>query len=208
MKSIFTNIYQKNLWHMNQNESKSGMGSTMNYTTNLRQILPEIIKNYSIKSFIDTSCGDWNWMKLIKNQLDCQYIGIDIVEDIINLNNELYSNDKTTFINTNMLEYLKTLPDRSIDLVLSRHTCEHLSTDYIINFLMECMRVSKHLLITNYELITSNIDLQQSNLPYRPINLKLSPYVELLGKYYMASYYDGPADIPKPEMQIYLYGFS
>ena len=35
LEDCFTNIYQNDMWNMGQSESKSGLGSTLNYTQNI-----------------------------------------------------------------------------------------------------------------------------------------------------------------------------
>ena len=41
---------------------------------------------------LDGGCGDFNWMQKIVNNFD-YYLGIDVVDEIINKNNELYKNN-------------------------------------------------------------------------------------------------------------------
>jgi hypothetical protein len=43
-ENIFDNIYKNDLWHMGQDESKSGLGSTINYTENIRKKIVDFIK--------------------------------------------------------------------------------------------------------------------------------------------------------------------
>jgi ubiquinone/menaquinone biosynthesis C-methylase UbiE len=74
--------------------------------------------------------------------------------------------------------------DKSFDLILCRHTLEHLPTEYNIEFLKECKRVCKYLFVTGY----NKLDITNRQVPntiYRPINLKLSPYLEILNPYYI-----------------------
>ena len=97
LEIIFDNIYKNDVWNMGQCDSKSGLGSSNEYTINIRNKLINFIKEKSINKILDTSCGDWNWMKYIKNELP-NYLGLDIVKDIVNINNELYSNENTKFI--------------------------------------------------------------------------------------------------------------
>lgn len=40
---MFTEIYLNDYWNMGQNESKSGLGSTLSYTENIRKVLINII---------------------------------------------------------------------------------------------------------------------------------------------------------------------
>ena len=153
---------------------------------------------------LDTSCGDWHWMKLIKDEL-CDYTGLDIVKNVVDDNSKLYSNDKIRFIHTDFLTFLKNKPDKSIDLILCRHTLEHLPTEYNLEFINECKRVAKYLFLTGYNIIDkTNSDLIGTQT-YRPINLILSPYSDLLKPYYYGEFYDGPTNNYVPEMYMYIY---
>jgi ubiquinone/menaquinone biosynthesis C-methylase UbiE len=191
---------------MGQNESKSGLGSTNEYTINIRNKLISFIKENSIKNILDTSCGDWFWMRLIKNDLP-NYTGLDIVKDIVNKNNELYSSSNIQFIHTDFLSFIKKQDDKSIDLILCRHTLEHLPTEYNIEFFIECKRVCKYLFVTGYNnMDKTNSELYDTN--YRQINLKLSPYSDILNSFYKLEFYDGPTYTFLSEMVMNIYDFN
>ena len=81
--TVFTRIYQENLW--GQSDSVSGPGSVVEATAEVTARLPELWRSYGIKSLVDAPCGDCNWMSRIAAQLD-QYTGIDIVESLIEAN--------------------------------------------------------------------------------------------------------------------------
>ena len=110
---IFTKFYKNNKWA--DQESKSGDGSSKKNTSSVRKIIPVVIKKYSIKTFFDVPCGDFNWMKLV-NLKECDYIGGDIVRLIISKNNEKFSNPKRLFINYNMIT---NIPSK-VDLIFCR----------------------------------------------------------------------------------------
>ena len=210
MKSIFSNIYEKDQWNMGQNESKSGLGSTLNFTENIRNELVRLIRKDDIKSMIDVSCGDWNWMKLIRNDL-CDYTGIDIVDSIVKNNTHLYANEKTRFYCSDFLTILRAVPANSVDLILCRHTCEHLPTNYNLEFIQECKRITKYLLLTTKKISLTepqNSELTLGTITYRPINLDLFPYYDVLNSYFIEKIYDGPSSKYYEEMGIHLYKFN
>jgi ubiquinone/menaquinone biosynthesis C-methylase UbiE len=208
MEQVFTNIYNSNHWGIEQNESRSGMGSTQQYTENIQEELINFIEEEDIKVMFDTSCGDWNWMKNIRGQL-CSYLGVDIVKNIIETNKQLYSTEHIKFIHGDFLSHLKSLDDNSIDLILCRHTLEHLPSDYIKEFFNQCKRVTKYLLVTTYKTYSNmNRDLNFPSQTYRPICLEYEPYKSILEQYWIKSIYDGPDTPIKPEMYINLYKFN
>ncbi len=48
----FTNIYVDDVWGKGKCESKSGPGSTLNYTKVIRAELPNLIEKYGIKIYL------------------------------------------------------------------------------------------------------------------------------------------------------------
>jgi ubiquinone/menaquinone biosynthesis C-methylase UbiE len=207
ISEIFKDIYEKNKWGMGQSESKSGLGSTIKFTENIRKVIVDFIRENQINTMLDTSCGDWNWMKTIQNEL-CDYTGIDVVEQIIKTNNENYSSTKIKFINSDFLSFIKNIPKhQSYDLIFCRHTLEHLPTEYNIEFLNECKRVCKYLFVTGYK----DINRKNTQLPeniYRPINLELEPYFNILEQHYYDKFYDGAHEPHTPETYMYIYKFG
>jgi ubiquinone/menaquinone biosynthesis C-methylase UbiE len=206
MEGIFVDIYKNDKWNMGQNESKSGLGSTSDFTQNIKNTLISFIDKKSIHSLLDTSCGDWAWMKTIQNSLP-NYTGLDIVKDIVDKNTQLYSNNNIKFVHSDFLTYIKNQNDKSIDLILCRHTLEHLPTEYNLDFLNECKRVCKYLFVTGY----NNIDIKNTHLSdsiYRPINLKHPPYSNILNSFYESEFYDGPTDGSAREMVMNIYNFT
>ncbi|MFN4016072.1 MAG: FkbM family methyltransferase [Reyranella sp.] len=96
MESAFTQFYTTNKW--GNKESKSGAGSTLAYTANLREKLPILVREHGIKSMFDAPCGDFNWMKEVKFDDDFIYMGGDIVADLIAHTAEKYSSPKRSFM--------------------------------------------------------------------------------------------------------------
>jgi SAM-dependent methyltransferase len=184
LKELFTNTYVNNGW--TQDGSISGLGSSLAYTENIRKVLVDIIKQNGIKTIWDCSCGDWHWMKEIKDELP-NYIGNDIVDRLVEINNETYGSDTIRFQCGDMLEELRKLETMSIDLILCRHTLEHLPTDYAIDVVREIHRVSKHSLITSNLNGNSEIDANGQNS--RPIDLQKDEYFAILGNP-IQRYYD------------------
>lgn len=203
LKSVFTNIYTHNLW--GSNESRSGIGSTKKYTESIQDILCDFIKEKDIKIMIDTSCGDWNWMRHISDKLP-KYTGIDIVEDIVIKNSKHFGNENVKFVNSDFISYIKNLPRKSIDLILCRHTLEHLPETYNLDFIKLAKSVCKYLMVTTHTLCNKNENLIYPNT-YRPINMQLKPY-NFIDNYLIDIKYDGPKERKLTEMNICVYAFG
>lgn len=142
MTEPFENIYRNNWW--NSKESISGTGSTLEITQTIRKYIPVIIKAYKINNFLDLPCGDFNWMKEIVDKIT-NYIGTDIVNDLILKNKEKY---KYNFINLNILK--DELPP-NIDLIFCRDLFVHFSLKDI-KFSLQKIKKSgiKYILMTTF----------------------------------------------------------
>lgn len=178
---IFQNIYDNSLWDSpeNANESRSGIGSILSNTIAIRKAIVQIISDFQIKEMLDISCGDWNWMKEIAQDLP-SYTGLDVTPSIIKVNKKKYKKENINFINIDALSFLQQCKDKQYDLILARHTLEHLPLDYNIALINEIKRCSKYALINSKNLDTTNLATQIGG--YSSINLLLSPYVEILGE--------------------------
>jgi len=184
LKELFTATYTNKKW--DEGGSLSGLGSSLDYTENIRKSLVEFIKKNKIKTIWDCSCGDWNWMKQIKNELP-NYVGNDIVDELIETNIKNYATNTIKFQCGDMLEELKLLTDSSIDLIICRHTLEHLPSSYAIDVVREIKRVGIWSMITS-NTYSDNCELSVDGVVGRCINLESEPYESLLGiplqKYY------------------------
>jgi hypothetical protein len=77
--AVFREHYRTTAW--GSSESVSGTGSTVDQTTTIRTILPQIIRSYAVSTILDIPCGDFNWMQLV--DLPARYIGANIVDELI-----------------------------------------------------------------------------------------------------------------------------
>jgi len=169
-KFIFSYIYAFNLW--GNKKSKSGDGSTLEYTENIRNQLPILFEKYEIESVLDAPCGDFQWFKEIVENSSFEYMGIDIVPAIIKKNIKKFSgNKRIQFLERNLVNYKY----KKYDLVLARDFLFHLSFNDTYKFLVNFVNSnSKYLLTTSYSSILKNEDIQTGS--FRKIDLFLSPY--------------------------------
>jgi len=86
-RDIFTKIYMNYGW--GSSESRSGPGSTLEQTENIRSEIKKLIAKYNIKSITDFGCGDLNWIHLLFDEIE-QYTGCDIVQESIQTNSRKF----------------------------------------------------------------------------------------------------------------------
>lgn len=162
--------------------SRSGLGSSIEYTRSYSNNLIKIIKDFNINKIFDCSCGDWFWMSGISDNFK-YYVGNDICEKLIIENRKKFESDNIKFVSDDMLSQMKTFNNLEFDLSICRHTFEHLPTDYNIECILEMKRISNYALITTSN-HGKNTDIEIDFDHYvglsRGINLDDYPYVDNL----------------------------
>ena len=171
LQDRFTLIYKKNAW--GSRESLSGPGSTLLITERIRESLPILFQEFSIKSLFDAPCGDFNWMKLVDLK-DIDYLGGDIVEPLVAELNRNYSSQSISFIHFDLTSTISP----TVDLFLNRDCLFHFSYHDILrtlnNFLLSG---SKYFLTTSHdddEGIFFNSDVQSGG--FRHLDLFSEPF--------------------------------
>lgn len=169
VKKTFKEIYQNNYWK--STESISGPGSELKQTEILVSKLPILFKEYDIKTILDLPCGDFKWMQTI-DLSSFNYVGGDIVEELININKNIYleqSNRKFIVID------LINDPLPACDIIIVRDCLVHLSYDNI-NKAIKNIKSSgcKYLLTTTFTNKNLNKDIVTGD--WRPLNLEKSPF--------------------------------
>ena len=90
----FASIHKENKWE--SRESRSGWGSELNYTADVRSFLNDVLLNYSAQTMLDAPCGDVNWQSSISEIANgnTKYLGVDIVPDLIERNKEKFAKEE------------------------------------------------------------------------------------------------------------------
>ncbi len=167
-EQIFTTIFENN--GFNGKESVSGPGSNTYQTRIIIKEIPLLFKNFNINTMLDIPCGDFYWMKELDLK-DINYIGVDIVDDLIKKNNEDYSKNNLHFKKLDLIK--DTLP--SVDLIFTRDCLVHLSFEDIFKALTNiCNSNSKYLLTTTFTERTINNDIKTGQ--WRTLNLQIEPF--------------------------------
>ena len=161
---VFNKIFKNNLW--NDRKSVSGPGSNDINTANLRNKLYPFLKKHHISSMLDAPCGDFYWMQKIE-LYDIDYLGGDIVKEIIDINNSKFKTEKIKFIQIDITK--DPLPE--FDLIFVRDCLVHFEEHLIFLFINNLKKSRiKYLLTTNFPLTKNNYNITTRN--WRAINLK------------------------------------
>ena len=169
LHSIFTHIHRSNHW--GESESLSGPGSTLAYTENIRAELPRLWDQLGTRIILDAPCGDFNWFSNISRRHEFQYIGGDIVDELVHENQTRYGDPKTTFMNLNIV----TGPFPDADFWLCRDCLFHLPNADILSALRN-FTTSKipYLCTSHHPDCKLNTDIMAGD--FRLLNLELAPF--------------------------------
>jgi len=166
---VFTEIYNKNHWK--SSESISGTGSEIKQTESLINDLDKLMTDMNITSVLDIPCGDFTWMQNVDlSKID--YVGADIVEDIIVNNRKQFKERKgLKFIVLNLI----TDPLPKNDLIIVRDCLVHFSYEDIICAIKNIKSSgSNYLLTTTFTNYRLNHDIATGD--WRPLNLQEKPF--------------------------------
>jgi hypothetical protein len=143
---VFNFIYKKNVWFMR--ETRSGPGSTLRSTENARKHIQSILTDYSIRSIYDAPCGDFNWMRLVVANSQVEYLGADIVSDLIDYNRAKFQTEMIKFVVSDIV--VDSFP--TVDLWICRDCLIHFSNKDILGALDKfCKSKTKFMLTTNFQ---------------------------------------------------------
>lgn len=168
MEQTFAPFYDENRW--GDDESVSGPGSNLARTAKLRRELPGLLEAIGARTLLDAPCGDFNWIQHTQLQIE-QYIGVDVVPDLITRNQKLYGNDKTRFVFCDLTR--DKLP--RADVILCRDCFIHFSYRHIAAAIKNFKRSGSTYLLTNsYPAWPENANIRTGD--FRHLNLALPPF--------------------------------
>lgn len=164
---VFTEHFRNTGW--GSTESVSGEGSTLEQTIAVRAALPDIVRDFDIRTMLDIPCGDFNWMKMV--DLPLNYIGADIVDDVIASNQRRFANASRSFAKLDVTSDV--LP--AVDLILCRDCLVHFSLEHVSAALAN-MKASgaRYLLTTTNTQLEHNKDIVTGE--WRRLNLQIAPF--------------------------------
>lgn len=167
----FATIYRTGVWQCGDSAApSSGLGSTLEVTEPLRQALPALVRELDVRTLLDIGCGDFTWMREV--ELGCDYVGIDIVESVIEANRSAFGGPTRRFARIDAVEGLG---DLRADLVLCREVLFHLSFADAKSLLRNALATGcSYLLLTSDALTEFNSDIESGD--FRVINLRRRPF--------------------------------
>ncbi|WP_350290013.1 class I SAM-dependent methyltransferase [uncultured Croceitalea sp.] len=146
VKKVMSEIYAKKKWGGAKYDFYSGFGSHSKkvvkpYVKTISNFLESHLNSLLI---CDLGCGDFN----VGSQLvpfSKSYIGVDVVEELVERNKKLFINDKLSFKCLNIVE--EELP--KADCILVRQVLQHLSNNDIKK-VVEKFKVYKYVIVTEH----------------------------------------------------------
>jgi len=125
-REIFREIYDQNRWGGEAGTLNSGTGSTEEHGRRYATAIRQFVRERGVRRIVDLGCGDF---RVGSQLLDAgtEYVGVDIVEDVVQRNQQAYGNDRVRFTCLDVVE--DRLP--AGDLCLIRQVLQHLSNEQI-----------------------------------------------------------------------------
>lgn len=168
-EDTFTEIYKTNAW--GGQDSVSGTGSDADQTRIIVKELPVLFKDLNISTLLDIPCGDFHWMKHLE-LTGIDYIGADIVKELIQKNEVQYLAQGVCFRDLNLLK--DSLP--KVDLIFCRDCLVHFSfSDIFLALHNICSSQSTYFLTTTFTDRTTNHDIVTGD--WRVLNLEHPPFL-------------------------------
>jgi hypothetical protein len=170
-EKIFASIWRNNYW--GSDESLSGPGSTLEYTVEIRGKLPSMFDMMGIKSIFDAPCGDMHWMQALLKETNFNYLGGDIVAELISKNKIHFTSPRVDFIKFDITA--DKFPD--VDVWLCRSVFYHLSNYDIYQAIEQfCASNIKYILTTNHITDIGHVNKDIATGDWRLLDLTLPPF--------------------------------
>lgn len=164
---VFTDMFANNGW--SDDESVSGLGSSLVQTQVLINALPPLFEKYGIKTILDIPCGDFHWMKEVDLR-PYTYCGADIVVDVVERNKQ-YETDGVSFRHLDLIAD----PLPKVDVIFCRDCLVHFAYKDLNAALANiCKSGSTYLLTTTFPDRERNHDIATGE--WRPLNLGKAPF--------------------------------
>lgn len=173
-KELFSDIYNTQEW---KGWNGVGPGSTIEDGAQpFLDFLQDFIDSHEdIKSIVDMGCGYGELLKGIRLRQDVKYLGLDIVDSVIEFNKKKYIRDNFTF---DTVDSVEDLGNYKGDLLILKDVIQHWSIEQILFFKEHIIPNFKYAIVVN-NIKTSwkttlNGEIRTGNS--RPLDLTASPF--------------------------------
>lgn len=122
LAETFDAVYRENAW--GGTESRSGPGSSMEATTNVRFWLQRMYESLSFDSVLDIGCGESTWWPWPKG-FGPRYLGLDVSEEALS-RNPWRRHESTARGHQAALVMPREADLEPADMVILRHVIQHL----------------------------------------------------------------------------------
>lgn len=167
-EAVFTGYFRRNKWR--DPDSRSGKGSNLKATAELRALLPPLLHELGVRSMLDLPCGDFFWMAHT-DLAGIDYTGGDIVPEMIAQNTARHGGPGRRF---EVIDLIRGPVPRA-DLVFVRDCLVHLSHAHVRQALANIRASgSEWLLTTVYPATPANEDILTGQ--WRALDLTKPPF--------------------------------
>ena len=178
-KKVFTSIYKSNHWvqkddTLSKNSiSVSGHGSNINTNQffNLKKNFTKIVDEKNINSVLDMPCGDFLWFYEIIKHKNINYVGVDIVEELIEANKAKYQNKNFSFFCDDIINFNT---NERFDLILIRDLFIHIQNSDIKKIIQNIGEMDFSYVALNSYNNKINRDVVVGK--HRKVNLLIEPF--------------------------------
>jgi hypothetical protein len=169
-RRAFQTAYRLGMW-TKTGESLSGDGSTLEATEQLRQALPDALRELNVSTFLDVPCGDWNWMSSLELPID-RYIGGDLLPSLVETNQRRFGDAGHEFRVIDLCR--DELP--AADFLLCRDALVHFSEADVWRALTTIAKADiSFVALTTFPETKQNEDIR-TGIGWRYLNLEAPPF--------------------------------
>jgi SAM-dependent methyltransferase len=171
LQPIFEGVYQRHEWG-----DRSGPGSTPAAMEPYLKWLGALVEVLRPLHVLDIGCGFWNYGAF--DWREAEYLGVDLVGDVIVHNVEHHASVSRKFTLADAIE----VDFPMSDLVLVKDVVQHLSHEHSFRLLKRLAK-HRHVVFCNtWNATALNGDIQSGG--YRPIDMRIAPFnLRLWGEY-------------------------
>jgi hypothetical protein len=142
-QQAFELLYANHSWG---GVSKSGPGSDPIHTSEYVRFLQHWLTNHpDVRTIVEVGCGDWSTTRRIQFRPDHEYLGLDIVDDLVDENRRRYETERIRFLRRDFVDK----PPPGADVLIAKDVLQHLSNASITTFLQRSLNRYKFAIFTN-----------------------------------------------------------